>query len=84
MQRTTRAHLWRVNLGHDGVAKFITSQQKRREDLWSSGWQKHVRGEHALLAPTEPCWIMLLTYMLALLKQKVAKKELELCGTPTL
>ena len=38
--------------------------------------------DHTLLQPAEPCWVMPLVYVGNMLKQTVAKKELELCGSP--
>jgi hypothetical protein len=37
---------------------------------------------HTLLQPAEPCWVTPLIYAGNMLKQTVAKKELELCGGP--
>jgi hypothetical protein len=42
-----------------------------------------VGDDHALLQPAEPCWLIPLLYAGNILKQiTVAKKELELCGSP--
>ena len=38
--------------------------------------------DHTLLQPAEPCWLLPLLYVGIMLKQTVAKKELELCGGP--
>jgi hypothetical protein len=38
--------------------------------------------DHTLLQPAEPCWLIPLMYVGNMLKQTVAKKELELCGSP--
>ena len=38
--------------------------------------------DHTLLQPAEPCWIMPVAYAGNMLKQTVAKKELELCDSP--
>jgi hypothetical protein len=38
--------------------------------------------DHTLLQPAEPCWLLPLVYVGNMLKQTVAKEELELCDSP--
>ena len=50
---------------------------------WEAVAARWARDDHALLQPAAPCWAMPVIYAVNLLKQKVAKKELELCGPPS-
>ena len=50
---------------------------------WEAVAARWARDDHALLQPAAPCWTMPVLYAVNLLKQKVAKKELELCGPPS-
>ena len=50
---------------------------------WEAVAARWARDDHALLQPTAPCWAIPVMYALNLLKQKVSKKELELCGPPS-
>ena len=50
---------------------------------WEAVAARWARDDHALLQPAAPCWAMPVAYAVNLLKQKVAKKELELCGPPS-
>ena len=50
---------------------------------WEAVAARWARDDHALLQPAAPCWVMPVAFAVNLLKQKVAKKELELCGPPS-
>jgi hypothetical protein len=45
---------------------------------WEAVAARWADEDHALLQPASPCWITPLAYAIAVLKQAVAKKELEL------
>ena len=45
---------------------------------WEAVAARWANEDHTLLQPASPCWIMPLVYALVVLKQAVAKKELEL------
>ena len=45
---------------------------------WEAVAARWANEDHALLQPASPCWIMPIMYAVVLLKQTVAKKELEL------
>jgi hypothetical protein len=45
---------------------------------WEAVATRWANEDHALLQPPSPCWIVPPVYAVALLKQTVAKKELEL------
>ena len=45
---------------------------------WEAVAARWADEDHTLLQPASPCWIMPLVYAIILLKQTVAKKELEL------
>jgi hypothetical protein len=45
---------------------------------WEAVAARWADEDHALLQPLSPCWIIPLAYALVVLKQAVAKKELEL------
>ena len=47
---------------------------------WEAVAVRWARDDHALLQPAAPCGAIPVAYAMNLLKQKVAKKELELCG----
>ena len=49
---------------------------------WEAVAARWAADDHTLLQPAEPCWLLPLTYVGNMLKQTVAKKELELCGGP--
>ena len=55
---------------------------------YATGWEavaaRWAADDHALLQPAEPSWCLPLVMVQNLLKQKVAKNELELCGPPRL
>jgi hypothetical protein len=51
---------------------------------WEAVAARWAAGDHALLQPSEPGWCLPLLMALNLLKTKVAKNELELCGPPRL
>jgi hypothetical protein len=49
---------------------------------WEAVAARWAADDHTLLQPVQPCWLTPLTYVNNILKQTVAKKELELCGVP--
>jgi hypothetical protein len=49
---------------------------------WETVAARWAADDHTLLQPAEPCWLGPLLYTGNILKQTVAKKELELCGSP--
>jgi hypothetical protein len=49
---------------------------------WEAVAVRWAADDHTLLQPAEPCWLLPLVYVGNILKQTVAKKELELCGGP--
>ena len=49
---------------------------------WEAVAARWAADDHTLLQPAEPCWFTPLVYAANMLKQTVAKKELELCGSP--
>jgi hypothetical protein len=57
-----------------------------RTALYAMEWEAVVArwaaDDHTMLQPAEPCWLAVLLYVGNMLKQTVAKKELELCGGP--
>ena len=69
---------WADVLGGSTLIFYNMVTYARGWEAVAAAWS---RGEHALLAPTEPCWWFPLATLLNLLKEKVAKRELELCGT---
>jgi len=51
---------------------------------WEAVAARWAADDHALLQPSEPGWCLPFLMAQNLLKQKVAKNELELCGPPRL
>jgi hypothetical protein len=51
---------------------------------WEAVAARWAADDHTLLQPAEPCWLIPITYVGNILKQTVAKKELELCDSPCL
>ena len=49
---------------------------------WEAVAARWAADDHTLLQPAEPCWLIPLLYVNNMLKQTVAKKELELCESP--
>ena len=49
---------------------------------WEAVAARWAADDHTLLQPAEPCWLGPLAYVGNILKQTVAKKELELCDGP--
>jgi hypothetical protein len=49
---------------------------------WEAVAARWAADDHTQLQPAEPCWITPLVYVGNMLKQTIAKKELELCGSP--
>jgi hypothetical protein len=48
---------------------------------WAAVARRWAADDHTLLQPAEPCWLAPLAYVGNMLRQTVAKKELELCGS---
>ena len=51
---------------------------------WEAVAARWAADDHTLLQPSAPCWSVVLVMVQNLLKQKVAKNELEMCGPPRL
>jgi hypothetical protein len=51
---------------------------------WEAVAARWAADDHTLLQPAEPCWLLPLLHVGNMLKQTVAKKELELCDSPCL
>ena len=49
---------------------------------WEAVAARWAVDDHTLLQPAEPCWLVPLMNVGNMLKQTVAKKELELCDSP--
>ena len=74
-------------LGHDWteiiVALSMTYYKTASYALeWEAVAARWAADDHTLLQPAEPCWLWPLLYVNNMLKQTVAKKELELCDSP--
>ena len=74
-------------LGHDWTEIIISlSVVYYRTASYALEWEavaaRWAADDHTLLQPAEPCWLTPLLYASNMLKQTVAKKELELCGGP--
>ena len=50
---------------------------------WEAIAARWAEGDHALLQPTEPCWLVMLLVVVGSMSQSVNEKQLELCGDPT-
>jgi hypothetical protein len=48
---------------------------------WEAVAARWAADDHTMLQPAQPCWTTPLAYVGNILKQTVAKKELELCGS---
>ena len=70
---------WTEILVSIGQVYYRTAQYATEWEAVAARW---AADDHTLLQPAEPCWITPLGYAGNLLKQTVAKKELELCGSP--
>ena len=51
---------------------------------WEAVAARWAQDDNELLQPASPCWAMPVWYLFFLMRQKVAKKELELCATHAL
>ena len=76
-------------LGYDWIGVLATtSLVLYRMASYATEWEavaaRWAADDHALLQPSEPGWSFVLMMVHNLLKQKVAKNELELCGPPRL
>ena len=74
-------------LGRDWTEILATlSQAYYRTAQYATEWEvvaaRWAADDHTLMQPAEPCWLALVAYAGNLLKQTVAKKELELCDSP--
>jgi hypothetical protein len=72
---------WTEILNTLSVVYYRTAQYAMEWEAVAARW---AADDHTLLQPAEPCWLVPLTYVGNMLKQTVAKKELELCGSPLL
>ena len=72
---------WAEILGSMGNVYYRTASYATEWEAVAARW---AADDHTLLQPAEPCWLLPLTYVGNMLKQTVAKKELELCGNPYL
>jgi hypothetical protein len=70
---------WAELLASLGNAYYRTASYAAEWEAVAARW---AADDHTLLQPAEPCWLLPLTYTGNMLKQTVAKKELELCGGP--
>ena len=48
---------------------------------WEAVAARWAQDDNELLQPASPCWAMPVFYLFVLMREKVAKKELELCAT---
>ena len=73
-------------LGYDwaGVLSGSMGHVLYRTAVYAMEWEavaaRWAADDHTLLQPSEACWYFVLANVQNLLKQKVAKNELELCG----
>ena len=72
---------WKEVLG--SMAPILYSMASYATE-WEAVAARWAAGDHALLQPSEPGWCLPLLMAQNLLKMKVAKNELELCGPPRL
>ena len=72
---------WTEILGSMGNVCYRTASYAAEWEAVAARW---AADDHTLLQPAEPCWLLPLAYVGNVLKQTVAKKELELCGGPYL
>ena len=70
---------WTEILGALSAVYYRTASYATEWEAVAARW---AADDHTLLQPAEPCWLIPLTYVGNMLKQTVAKKELELCGSP--
>jgi hypothetical protein len=69
---------WTEILGSMGNVYYRTVSYAAEWDAVAARW---AADDHTLLQPAEPCWLLPLGYVGNMLRQTVAKKELELCGS---
>ena len=72
---------WTEFLGALSGAYYRTANYATEWEAVAARW---AADDHTLLQPAEPNWLGQLIYVGNLLKQTVAKKELELCDSPCL
>ena len=70
---------WTEILGSMGHVYYRTVSYATEWEAVAARW---AADDHTLLQPAKPCWLMVLSYVGNMLKQTVAKKELELCDGP--
>jgi hypothetical protein len=70
---------WTDIIGTLSVTYYHTAAYAMEWEAVAARW---AADDHTLLQPAEPCWIVPLVYATNMLKQTVAKKELELCVSP--
>jgi hypothetical protein len=70
---------WTEILGALSAVYYHTAQYATEWEAVAARW---AADDHTLLQPAEPCWLTPLSYVSNILKQSVAKKELELCDRP--
>ena len=70
---------WTEIIGALSGVYYHTAQYAMEWEAVATRW---AADDHTLLQPAEPCWLLPLLYVGNMLKQTVAKKELELCGGP--
>jgi hypothetical protein len=70
---------WTEILGSMGHVYYRTASYAAEWEAVAARW---AADDHTLLQPAEPCWLLPLMYVGNILKQTVAKKELELCDRP--
>ena len=68
---------WKEVLGSMSHVFYRTASYATEWEAVAARW---AADDHALLQPAEPGWCLPLLMVQNLLKQKVAKNELELCG----
>ena len=72
-------HDWTEILASMANVYYRTAQYATEWEAVAARW---AADDHTLLQPAEPCWLIPLLYAGNMLKQTVAKKELELCDSP--
>ena len=70
---------WTEILGSLSLVYYRTASYATEWEAVAARW---AADDHTLLQPAEPCWLLPLVYVSNMLKQTVAKKELELCDSP--
>ena len=70
---------WTEILSSMGHVYYRTASYATEWEAVAARW---AADDHTLLQPAEPCWLGPLMYVGNMLKQTVAKKELELCDSP--